>query len=55
MKLIEIEKDETRPIYLHCATSARACLSAEQLKRVGYENVTVISCKAPDIQAAYQP
>jgi rhodanese-related sulfurtransferase len=44
MKLMEIEKDPQRPIYLHCATSARATLSAEQLARVGYENVSVITC-----------
>jgi phage shock protein E len=44
MKLMEVEKDPVRPIYLHCASSARALLSAEQLKRVGYENVSVITC-----------
>jgi phage shock protein E len=44
MKLMEVEKDPARPIYLHCASSARALLSAEQLKRVGYENVSVITC-----------
>ncbi|KXI27832.1 rhodanese-like domain-containing protein [Paraglaciecola hydrolytica] len=50
MKMMELEKDPTRPIYLHCATSARAALGAEQLKRVGYENVTVITCKIDEIQ-----
>ncbi|MFY8275313.1 rhodanese-like domain-containing protein [Pseudoalteromonas sp. SSDWG2] len=54
MKLMEIEKDPARPIYLHCASSARATLSAEQLTRVGYENVTVISCKADDVCNAFQ-
>ncbi|MDN3378609.1 MULTISPECIES: rhodanese-like domain-containing protein [unclassified Pseudoalteromonas] len=49
MKLMEIEKDPTRAIYLHCASSARATLSAEALTRVGYENVTVITCKADTI------
>ena len=49
MKLMEIEKDPTRPIYLHCASGARATLSAEALTRVGYENVSVITCKADDI------
>lgn len=46
MKLIEIEKDADRAIYLHCATGGRATLAAEQLQRVGYNQVTVISCKA---------
>lgn len=50
MKLMEIEKDSQRPIYLHCATSARAILSAEQLARVGYENVSVITCDMDTIQ-----
>ncbi|MDE3273358.1 rhodanese-like domain-containing protein [Pseudoalteromonas sp. G4] len=49
MKLVEIEKDADRPIYLHCATGGRATLAAEQLQRVGYNNVTVISCKADSV------
>ncbi|TMP57838.1 rhodanese-like domain-containing protein [Pseudoalteromonas sp. S1612] len=49
MKLMEIEKDAARPIYLHCASGARATLSAEALTRVGFENVTVITCKAEQI------
>ncbi len=49
MKLMEIEKDPTRPIYLHCASGARATLSAEALTRVGYENVTVITCNAGEV------
>lgn len=49
MKLTEIEKDASRPIYLHCASAKRATFAAEQLTRVGYENVTVITCKADDV------
>lgn len=52
MKLMEIEKDSKRPIYLHCATSARAILAAEQLARVGYSNVSVITCDLNTIQNA---
>jgi rhodanese-related sulfurtransferase len=52
MKLMEIEKDPKRPIYLHCATSARAILAAEQLARVGYDNVSVITCDMDSIQKA---
>ncbi|MFT2090758.1 rhodanese-like domain-containing protein [Paraglaciecola sp. 2405UD69-4] len=52
MKMLELEKDASKAIYLHCATSARAALAAEQLTRVGYENVTVITCKVEDIKAA---
>ena len=49
MKLVEIEKDAERPIYLHCATGGRATLAAEQLQRIGYNKVTVISCKAENV------
>jgi phage shock protein E len=49
MKLMELEKDAARPIYLHCASGARATLSAEAITRVGYENVTVITCDAEKI------
>ncbi|MEI5640254.1 MULTISPECIES: rhodanese-like domain-containing protein [unclassified Pseudoalteromonas] len=45
-KLPEIEKDANRPIYLHCAAGGRAVFAAEQLTRLGYTNVTVITCKA---------
>ncbi|MCV6614841.1 MAG: rhodanese-like domain-containing protein [Cellvibrionaceae bacterium] len=33
-----------QPIYIHCASGARATFAAEQLQRVGYTNVTVITC-----------
>jgi rhodanese-related sulfurtransferase len=50
MKLLEIEKEPLRAIYLHCATSARAILSAEQLTRIGYQKVSVITCDMDTIQ-----
>lgn len=53
MKLMEIEKDAERPIYLHCASSVRATLAAEQLTRVGYKQVTVITCKAEQVCEAF--
>lgn len=49
MKLLEIEKDPNRALYLHCATGGRATLAAEQLSRIGYNNVTVISCKSDQV------
>ena len=36
--------DAKQPLYVHCATGARATLAAEQLQRLGYENVSVITC-----------
>ena len=50
MKILEIEKDPQRPIYLHCATAARATLAAEQLTRIGFTRVSVITCKMNVIQ-----
>ncbi|GAA0859347.1 rhodanese-like domain-containing protein [Aliiglaciecola litoralis] len=52
MKVLEIEKDPNRAIYLHCATSVRAILSAEQLARIGFNNVSVITCDLDTIQKA---
>lgn len=54
MKIMEIEKDPERPIYLHCASSLRATLAAEQLARVGYTNVNVITCKMDEVQKMHQ-
>ena len=48
-KLPEIVKDAEKPIYVHCAAGGRAVFAAEQLTRIGYQNVTVITCKADDI------
>ncbi|QOL24956.1 rhodanese-like domain-containing protein [Thalassotalea sp. LPB0316] len=41
------------PIYLHCASGARATFAGEQLQKLGYEHVNVISCKSDDIKAAF--
>lgn len=54
MKIMEIEKDPQRPIYLHCASSLRATLGAEQLARIGYTNVSVITCKMDKILKMHQ-
>ncbi|CCQ09335.1 hypothetical protein PALB_1740 [Pseudoalteromonas luteoviolacea B = ATCC 29581] len=52
-KLPAIEGNAARPIYLHCAAGSRAVLAAEQLQRLGYSNVTVISCKADEVCAVF--
>ena len=44
MRLSSQHGDADLPIYLHCATGARATLAAEQLQRIGYRRVTVIGC-----------
>ena len=49
MKIIDMIQEASHPLYLHCASSARARLAAEQLLRIGYTNVTVITCAVPII------
>ncbi len=49
MKMLQMHANENIAIFIHCATGARAVFSAEQLKRVGYNNVSVISSSLDDI------
>ena len=49
MKMLQLHPDENLSIFIHCATGARAAFSAEQLKRVGYKNVWVITSSLEDI------
>lgn len=49
MKMLQMYPDENLAIFIHCATGARAILSAEQLQRIGYNNVSVISTSLEDI------
>lgn len=44
MKLSSSHPDPEQTIYIHCASGARATLAAEQLHRLGYNDVTVITC-----------
>ena len=46
--------DANQALYLHCATGARATLAAEQLQRIGYQRVTVITCALNEICACQQ-
>ena len=54
IKMLEMEKDPERPIYLHCASSLRAALAAEQLTRIGYKNVSVISSRMDEVHKMHQ-
>ena len=49
MKMLQLYPNESQAIFLHCASGARAVFSAEQLKRVGYKNVSVITSSIDDI------
>ena len=44
MKVAEAITDADHPIYIHCATGGRATMAAEQLLRLGYSKVSVITC-----------
>jgi phage shock protein E len=50
MKVPDICNDPERAIYLLCATGGRATLAAEQLLRIGYANVSAISCDIETIR-----
>ena len=49
MKMLQMYPDENLAIFIHCATGARATFAAEQLTRVGYNNVWVITCMIDDV------
>lgn len=50
MKMLTLYPNANLPLYIHCATGARATFSAEQLKRIGYNNVKIITCDLNTIQ-----
>ncbi len=52
MKIGELVTDADHPIYLHCATGGRATLAAEQLVRMGYSKVSVVTCPAGTVAEA---
>ncbi len=49
MKMLQMHPNEELAIFIHCATGARATFAAEQLKRVGYKNVWVITSMLDDV------
>jgi len=53
MKILQMYPDAEKAIFVHCATGARATFSAEQLMRLGYQNVSIISCELDDICNAF--
>ncbi|MCB1704155.1 MAG: rhodanese-like domain-containing protein [Halioglobus sp.] len=44
MKITEVIPEESHPIYVHCASGGRATLAAQQLKNMGYTQVSVVTC-----------
>ena len=52
MKIGGLCPQANQPIYIHCASGVRAMFAAEQLQRIGSNNVKAITCAIKDIQAA---
>lgn len=46
--------DENLAIFIHCASGARATFAGEQLVRMGYKNVFVISCAIDEVTLSFQ-
>ena len=44
MQMLKNSPDELKEVYLFCAVGGRAVLAAEQLSRLGYQNVFAITC-----------
>lgn len=55
MKASALYPNAETPIYIHCATGARATLAAEQLQRLGYGKVSVITCDLETICCTSSP
>ena len=49
MKITELTQDPSAPICVHCASGARALLAAEQLMRMGFNNVKAVESGIDDI------
>ncbi|ESP91259.1 MULTISPECIES: rhodanese-like domain-containing protein [Pseudoalteromonas] len=48
-KLPELAPDPKTAIYLYCASGGRAVLAAEQLRRLGYLNITVLTSSPAEL------
>lgn len=53
-KMPMLYSDENMPIFIHCASGVRATFAAEQLQRIGYKNVWVITCKVDDVMTSFE-
>lgn len=53
MKIGELCPRADQPIYIHCATGGRAALAAEQLQRMGYQNVQALACSVDEVSVLF--
>lgn len=49
MKMLQLYPNDELNIFIHCASGVRATFAAEQLKRIGYKNVSVILCDLDNV------
>ena len=49
MKVLTLYPNAQQAIFIHCASGVRATFAAEQLQRLGYENIWVITCQLDDV------
>lgn len=54
MKIPALCPEETSPLYVHCASGGRARLAADQLIRMGYQNVTAVTCSIEKVCQAFE-
>jgi len=53
MKMLQMYPNAELAVFIHCATGVRAVFSGEQLQRVGYQNVSVITCDLEGVCRAF--
>ena len=54
MQAVQLFPKADTALFIHCATGGRATLAAEQLQRIGYNNVTPISCNFDDVYSVQE-
>jgi rhodanese-related sulfurtransferase len=54
MKMLMLYPDANQAIFIHCASGVRAVFAAEQLNRLGYQNVWAITCAIDDVCRAFE-
>jgi rhodanese-related sulfurtransferase len=53
MKMLQMYPDSELAIFIHCATGVRSTFAGEQLQRVGYQNVSVITCDLDNVCSVF--
>ena len=54
MRMLMLYPDPNQAIFIHCASGVRAIFCAEQLNRLGYQNVWAMTCAIDDVCRAFE-